>query len=388
MTNRNEGHNVVHAIIVDSLTGNDYSICLCRGLSEAGVDVELVTVEERSMPFPVAFPVHDWAPSKQQQKSRIRKSVDYLRYLIRLFLYVAKKSRGGRCVVHFQFFRRPRVESLCPIFFRLIGARLVFTAHNIVPHESAKIDWWLKGLVYRSVHEVIVHSDFIKKALLTAFPLPPSKVHVVPHGNFDHYLSDTDLPKPAARNRLGLNSEDNVVLFFGYIREYKGLDLLLEALPRAVARDTRLRLVIAGAPHTEALKARYMAMIEQSGVSDRILFHAHFIDSEQVSVYFNAADLVVLPYKNIYHSGIIHLAYSYGKPVVATNVGDFSETIVCGRSGVVLKENTAGDLSDALLDSFADANRLVRMGKYARELSVTKYSWHDIGAATRSIYAA
>ena len=377
----------MHVVVVDSLTGNDYSICLCRGLYEAGVDVALVTVEGREMPFPVAFPVYRWAPSKEGGGPKPAKLLRYLGYLTALFRYAARKSRlEGGSVVHFQFFRRPRVESLYLLLLRLSGARLVFTAHNIVPHESSRIDRWLNVLVYRTVHEIVVHSDITRRALLEQFPVPASKVHVVPHGNFDHYRSESDPDRDQARRRLGLQPDDHVCLFFGYIREYKGLDTLLEAFPAAAARDDRLRLVVAGAPHTEALRAEYTAMIQRSAYSERILFHDDFVDSEDVPVYFQAADLVVLPYKNIYHSGIIHLAYSFGKPVLATNVGDFSETIVQGRSGFVLDQNTAEALAAGLNACFQDEGELRRMGAYARELSATRYCWREIGASTGKIY--
>ena len=379
-------NNDVRVLVVDSLTGNDYSLCLCRGLEAAGAQVELVTVEGRKAPFPITFAMHRWAPSKDQEVSKAGKLINYLKYLSTLFFYTARASRKQPCVVHFQFFRRPRIESVYLLLLRLTRAKLIYTAHNILPHESRKIDWWLKGLVYRSVHDIIVHSSFIKRALLDAFPMRASKVHVIPHGNFDHYLSAEDPSKEEARKRLGLDKDAKVLLFFGYIREYKGLDELLEAFPSAASNDEKLRLVIAGSPHTDTLKKTYTSSIERSGVADRILFHAKFIDSKDVSTYFAASDLVMLPYKNIYHSGIIHLAYSYGRPVLATNVGDFSETIEAGRTGYVLKENTAKQLAQEIVASCSNMEDLEKMGDYARKLSRTKYSWQDIGKATLQVY--
>ncbi len=376
----------VSALVVDSLVGNDYSLLLCNGLQEAGVDIGLVTVEGREASIDVAYPMLRWAPAKEGGGSRLGKLKHYFGYLRKLYRHTKKSNKQQ--VLHFQFFRRERVESFYLWFLRKAGVPLVYTAHNILPHEAGRIDLFLKALVYRSAHAIVVHSQYVKTALLAAFPMPPEKVYVIPHGNFDHYLPAHPISKAEAREKLGLEPADHVMLFFGYIREYKGLDVLLDAFALAAAKDHRLKLVVAGAPHTKALEKQYQEMIAQAGFADRIIFHARFIDHDEVETYFTATDLVVLPYKHIYHSGIVHLAYSYGKPTLATNVGDFSETIEQGKSGVVTAENTPEALSEELHRLFKDTSKLDEMGRYARNLSVTKYSWLDIGRQTRAVYDA
>ncbi len=376
--------SAVKAVVVDSLVGNDYSLCLCAGLTEAGQEIGLVTVENRESPFAVDYPLMKWAPQKQGG-SKIGKLFQYFGYLWRLYRYAAKQKKYGH-VLHFQFFRRERVESFYVAFLKMMGIRIVYTAHNIVPHEGTSLDRWLKALVYRSAHAIIVHSNYIKKALLEAFPMPADKIHVIPHGNFDHYLPKEPLSKAAARSRLGLTAENKTLLFFGYIREYKGLDLLLDAFVIAAAIDPELRLVIAGAPHTDALERSSNELIERSGLADRVIFHAKFIPHEDIELYFVSSDLVVLPYKHIYHSGIIHLAYSYGRPSLATNVGDFSETIEQGKSGYILEENSPQALADMILKAVEDPQKLCEMGRYAKSLSSSKYSWTDIGRQTRRVY--
>ncbi len=376
----------INAVVVDSLVGNDYSLCLCAGIHDAGQEIQLVTVENRESPFAIDYPLLKWAPRKEGG-SKIGKLFQYIGYLWQLFRF-AKDNRNGRKLLHFQFFRRERMESVYIAFLKMMGVKLVYTAHNIVPHEAAKVDRWLKALVYRSVHAIIVHSNYVKHALLEAFPLPADKVHVIPHGNFDHYLPASLISRDEARERLGLINTDKVLLFFGYIREYKGLDLLLEAFVIAAKRDKDLKLVIAGAPHTDALERSSRALIEQSGLVDRVVFHARFIPHEDIERYFVACDLVVLPYKHIYHSGIVHLAYSYGRPSLATNVGDFSETIEQGETGFVLDVNTAGSLAKKIEEVFQEPERLAAMGQKAKELSSTRYSWTDIGKQTRSVYKA
>ena len=376
----------IRVLVVDALVGNDYSMCLGRGLVKNDVDVELVTVGERQAPFEISFPLRRWAPSKKSEGSKVKKVGGYVRYLIRLFRYLKRTSSKSQTVAHFQFFRRERVETFFLLLLRLAGVRLVYTAHNILPHESSRIDRFLKSIVYRSSHGIIVHSSFIKKALLESFRVNADKVHVVPHGNFDHYLPEKSISKQEARQELGLSEDDQVLLFFGYIRAYKGLDMLLEAFNIAAQKNNRLKLVIAGMPHTSDLERSTKTFIEQSPVKDRILFHAKFIPHEAIKHYFVSADLVALPYKHIYHSGIIHLAYSYGKAVLATNVGDFSETIVNEKSGYITPENTAESFAAYLLKLFGKAESLPEMGAFARNLSTSKYAWQDIGKKTVDVY--
>jgi glycosyltransferase involved in cell wall biosynthesis len=226
----------------------------------------------------------------------------------------------------------------------------------------------------------------MKNKLVRDFGVDREKIRVIPHGNFDHYISREPMSKAAARASLGLSEMDNVALFFGFIREYKGLDLLLDAFEHCARYSSPLKLVIAGAPQTTELENHYRRRINQISTDDSIVFHANFIPSEKVATYFVACDVVILPYKEIDHSGLVHLAFSFGRPLIATNVGDFSEVIEEGMSGYLLKENSAQCLSETIVEAFSNGPRLQDMGKYARKLSETKYSWLEIARKTRDLY--
>lgn len=370
-------------LMIDSLIGNDYTLCLCSGLYRTGVDVTLVSTEDRVLNMPVDYPVLRWAPCKVQTVGKIRKLGVYLRYLTRLFIHIRKSKIDA---VHFQFFRRERIESFYFALLRLMGTKLIYTAHNMLPHEKSLVDYFLKWIVYKSAHSIIVHSQFIKNKLISNFNINPDKVRVVPHGNFDHYLPEHEMPSASARESLGLSDDDDVLLFFGFIRAYKGVDLLLDAFDLASAKNPRLKLIIAGKPYSTEFDKRYKHRISQIAAKERILYHGHFIPSEMIPTYFAAANAVVLPYKQIDHSGIVHLGYSFGKPLIGTRVGDFVETIEEGKSGFLVEKNNPQQLAGTILLAFTDKNRLAEMGKYNRELSDTKYSWDDIGQKTILLY--
>jgi len=370
-------------IMVDSLVDNDYAICLCDALQQSGADVSLVVTENRRVPENVSFDLQFMAPSKAQGISKFNKLWKYFRYLHRLRKFA--KSTGA-AAIHFQFFRRERLDTFYFVLLRLLGYNLVHTAHNVLPHERSRIDFYLKYLVYLSARQIVVHSDYIRDKLLASFRVAPEKVHVIPHGNFDMYVPDNQLSKSDARSKINIPESATVALCFGHIREYKGIDTLIRAFELASQEEKDLHLVIAGSARTEQLKERYRKQIEAISASDRVLYVPDFIPNEAVADYFTAADIIALPYRAIDHSGIVHLAYSFGKPIVATRVGDFSEAIEEGKSGFLVDREDENALAEALRSVASSNGKLTEMGEYAQMLNKTKYSWQDIARKTRAIY--
>ena len=367
-------------IMIDSLVGNDYSTCLCESLQENGVEVHLIVPENRQFSKKEKFKILFLSPSKAKDKGKIKKIYGFIRYIFQLYHYI----KNSQCdIVHYQFFRR-RIEKLFFKFLKLRGVKLIITAHNVFPHRRSKLDNFWKSMVYKNTNAIIVHSNIIKDKLIQNFNIDQKKISIIPHGNFDLYLPATDITMEQARSSLSLSMSDNVLLFFGFIKPYKGLDLLLKAFEKSAEKDPNLKLVIAGSE--QEMKKSVKSEIENSQFKDRIIPFLSYIPNEEIVKYFNATDLVVLPYKNIDHSGIIHLAYSFGKAVIATNVGDFNEVIINNKSGKILKGKSFDELSETITEMFKDKNKLREMGKYAKLLSETKYSWADISHQTIQLY--
>jgi len=367
--------------MVDSLVGNDYSTCLCNSLYDLGVEVNLVVPANRTFDGNEKFKINYLSPSKVKDKNKFIKFIELAQYYIRLYKFIKLNNPD---IVHYQFFRR-NGEVLLYRLLKLKKINLVQTAHNVLPHENSKIDHLIKSIVYKNAKSIIVHSNFIKNKLLQAFPIDNDKVQIVPHGNFDIYLPEVEFDIVELRKTLEIKREDNVILFFGFIREYKGLDILLDAFELSASKDPGLKLLIAGSVQKK-LEQFYLDKIDQSEFKDRIIFHSGYIPKEKVAIYFSSADVVILPYKEIDHSGIIHLAYSFGKPVIATNVGDFSEVIQNNKSGLLLNGKNAKELAEKIIKAFDNKQNLVQMGKNARRLSETKYSWNFVAKETLKVY--
>jgi D-inositol-3-phosphate glycosyltransferase len=371
----------MNIIMVDASIGNDYTVLLCNSLVEKGNDVTLVAPENKNIEIPHNFKVLKWSPSKDKGSNKLSKGITYLRYFKKLFRLIRKTENPS---VHYQFFRR-RDEILFSIFLRLTGTKLFYTAHNVLPHEHKKIDYQLQKMVYNVSEGIIAHSDFIKRKIITDFNISPHKIAVIPHGNFDIYLPEKPVSRSEAREQLNIKKNEKVILFFGGIREYKGLDILLDAF-KLIKDEDNYKLIIAGAPQTKALAELYQKKISSITTNGRISSKFDFIPADDVASYFISSDVLILPYKNIYHSGVVHLAYSFGKPIIATRVGDFDESIEHGKSGLLLDENTADDLAQKIREYFNPKNNIEQMGRYAKELSDSKYSWENVAEMTNNLY--
>jgi D-inositol-3-phosphate glycosyltransferase len=369
-------------VMIDSLISNDYTFWLCRGLAREGVDVTLITTENRQ-DMREKFTVLPVSPAKGDGGNWIIKLVKYIRYLYWLFFYV-KHSQAD--IIHYQFFRRERIECLYFPLLRLIHKRVFFTAHNILPHEHNFIDYYLRSLVYKYASNIIVHTTGSKERLLQMFNVNPDKVDIVPAVKPTSGVRNSSVTRTTAREWLHLSPADKVLLFFGFIREYKGLDLLLAAFDIARANVEGLKLIIAGKPQTPELLERYQTQIRQMKYGASVLFKAEFIPNEAVDYYFRAADALAVPYKRIDLSGVLQEAFTYSLPVLATNVGNFKELIQPGINGYITENNTPQEFAHIIQQAFQDMSILAQMGKAAFAIDQNYPSWEKIGMLTSEVY--
>jgi glycosyltransferase involved in cell wall biosynthesis len=274
-----------------------------------------------------------------------------------------------------------------------LGKRIVFTAHNVNAGKRDAKDSLVNRISlkvqYRLSDHIFVHTDKMKSELIARFAVGAGKVSVIPFG-INKTIRDTGLSSEAARERLGIGAPDKVLLFFGQIAPYKGLHYLIAAFDELVREEGNYRLIIAGKPKwsgtywTEVKRA-----IMESGCGDRIVERIEFIPDEETETYFKAADVLILPYTDIFQSGVLFLGYNFGLPAIATDVGSLKEEIVEGETGFVCRPKDASDLSATIrryFESplFCDLDRhrpLIR--KYANE----RYSWSTVAARTRKVYS-
>ena len=244
--------------------------------------------------------------------------------------------------------------------------KAIAIADNIIPHESRLFDTSLTRRFIDSIDAFIVMSRSVADDIKT-FTNKKRSLYI-PHPIYDNYGAQAD--KTVSKQELKLDEETNYVLFFGFIREYKGLDLLLRAFAHKKLRSRNVKLLIAGEYYSN--EAYYQQIIKQLRLQDKVVLHTEFIPHEKVKYYFGAADIVAQPYKTATQSGISQLAYHFEKPMLVTNVGGLPEIVEHGKVGYVTAPNEI-EITEALAD-FYETEREAEMIKGVQENKL-KFSW-------------
>ena len=291
-------------------------------------------------------------------------------------------------VVHVQWPVNRSLDAQFLRWLRRLGIPTVYTAHDVEPHSSPEEDRAGLQRLYDAATGIVVHGESNKRELLSIFGVDPSKISVIPHGSFDLLCGPEPLDKAAARRKLGLPPEKKVILFFGLIKRYKGLEYLVEAFRdvRRSDRDAFLLIVgevFAGDPDGHRY---YTRLIDELREEEDVLCVARYVPLEAVGDYLAAADVVALPYTRTYQSGVLLAAYAAGRPVVVTDTGALSETVEEGKSGVVVAPGDAKSLAKGLRDLLADPKRMEEMGEHARYLARTVFAWDTVAERTMELY--
>jgi len=254
--------------------------------------------------------------------------------------------------------------------------KVLYICDNVIPHEHRPGDRFLPRFALKRGDAFVVQSDQVERDLLSL--LPRARCRKVPHPVYE--IFGETIPKAEARTRLGIPVDKPVILFFGYIRPYKGLMTLLDALPH-VAASLDLTTLIVGEFYEDP--APYRDRIAALGLGGRLKLAAEYVPNEEVSMYFSAADLLVLPYRSATQSGIIQIAYNFDRPVIATNVGGLPEVVIHGRTGLIVPPDDPVALARAV-EEFFRSGKMDEFTKNVRE-EKKKYSWDRLVEAIEDL---
>ncbi len=306
------------------------------------------------------------------ERTKLRYRRRDLRGLLEVVRLHRRMKKWGAEVLHVQATSDWRIVLLAV----LNRHRLVVTIHDIEnhpgeTHKSRGLLGFLYRRLFRSAKKLVVHGEALRKQLQVVSPelTRRSRVTAIPHGVFSLYRTWDD---PAVQE------EPYTVLFFGRIAPYKGLEDLIAAQPRVTAAVPEALFVIAGSGRFEP----YRQLIREPGVFE---IHNRFIPNSEVPRLFRRAAIVVLPYVEASQSGVIPIAYDYGKPVVATRVGSLPE-VVEEQSGILVDPGRPEQLAEAIISLLKDPERRRLLGEGARLIGQTRLSWKNIAAQTARMY--
>ncbi len=358
-----------------------YDHALCSALARAGAEVTLVTSRFAYGPVP---PAEGYARRELFYRAALGPPGSRLRAAAKLVEHVPDMLRYRRLahkadVVHFQWLpvqhldvhllpgsHRPEVVSRPP---GTAPSALVLTAHDILPREPRRGQLAAQRRCYERFDAIVVHSERGRARLIGELGVDPARVHVIPHGAL--------MPLTAGvPQQLPFQADRPVVLFFGLLRPYKGLDLLLDAW-RGV-NDSELWIV--GMPKFDISSLRRAA-------PPNVRFVTGFVSDAEMAAFFTRANLVVLPYREADQSGVAFTALGSGTPLLLSDVGGFPELAATGAARTFPTGNVVA-LREALQELLADPDALSAMAERARAAAAGPYSWKAVAHRTLDLYAA
>lgn len=258
---------------------------------------------------------------------------------------------------------------------RFSSIPVVATVHDVTRHMGERGRLSIPSTIYRWqwqwADQVIVHSSDAKSVLQLEFGLQPDQVHMIPIGAYEYYRSfdhDVECEDPTT------------LLFFGRIWGYKGLQVLIDAEPLISKHISDLRIIIAG--EGEPFGKYERSMIN----SQHFEVHNYRISDDRVAGLFRQASVIILPYLEASQSGVVSIAYAFGKPVIATRVGGLPDVVQDGLTGYLVPPNDPGALAEAAITLLEDADLRRQMGQAARRIADTDLSWEQIAHKTMNVY--
>lgn len=355
-----------------------YDHALAAALAREGADVELVTSRfaygavPRGRGYAVTESFYRIAPGAAGSRLRMAaKLAQHVPDMLRLRRHV-RRTRPD--VVHFQWL------TVQPLDVHLLPrtAPLVLTAHDVLPREPRPGQLDAQRRLYERVDAVVVHSEHGAGRLRGELGIDPAKIHVIPHGALDHLVPEGEAgaapPRPLPPELAAVPRETPVVLCFGLLRPYKGIDVLLEAW-RGID-DAELWIV--GLPKMDLAPLRAAA-------PPSVRFVSRFVADDEIPAFFERADLVALPYREIDQSGVLFTALAFGKPLLLSAVGGFPEVAATGAAELV-PPGDAPALHNALAALLADPAARDRLAAAARAAADGPYSWDGIARRTLALY--
>ena len=395
-----DGHlrRVSTGLRVGLLTGADdlpYALGLTLALAERGVHVEFIGSDRVCSAELLANPMVTFLNLRGDQSENaasMHKAIRVLRYYLRLIKYaIVAKPRVFHILWNnkFELFDRTALMLL----YRLMGRRVMLTAHNVNVAVRDGRDTGLNRLSlrvqYMLASHIFVHTERMRGDLASDFGVPNRKTTVIPFGVYNN-TPTTSMTDQEAKRRLAIPPGSRVLLAFGQIAPYKGLEILVAALPGLVQQDPSMHLVIAG--KVKRGSEPYWRDIERQLADPALLGHVtthiEHIPDENIEIYFKAADLLVMPYTHIFQSGVLFLGYSFGLPVVATDVGSLKDDIVEGKTGMVCEPHNPADLARAIRQYF-DGAMYARLRSLRPEIQAhvnDGHAWSKVAGITESAY--
>jgi len=373
-----------------------YDVNLCESLIAQGWNVEWLTSQYYFEPIavpsgvPVRYPFLR-GPSGLMRRVPfigrmpiVRRSLKALSYPFDLLWLDRELGTRAAGVLHVQWALLPVLDGYFWRRWQAKGWKIVYTAHDASGSDDTTPRLLKAGSrrLFRLANAVVTHSESELTHVMRAGG-PTSRVTRVPQGGPGMFQTDL-VEKTAARRTLGCDASRPTVLFFGLLKAYKGLRMLLSSLATVRESIPNVLLMIVGAPLVSDRDCR--RTIDRLGLAEHVYWERSYVPSSRVNLYFAAADVVALPYRAASSSAVLLTAYALARPVVATTVGGLPEVIKHGRTGMLVPRDSPAAFAEALVNLLSNLELAMSMGERAREYALAHHGWPMIGRQTSDIY--
>ncbi len=276
--------------------------------------------------------------------------------------------------------------SLCLYAKTFHRKKFVFTLHDVLPFEENKKLIKLLKVFYNLGDYFTVGNEEEKKKLIKYFQISEAKISIIPHGIYNLFNKKV-YTQNFARSYLGIPQDKKVLLFFGWLRPYKGFEYLVQAVKIMLKKDPNFIIYVAsGLKYTpKSLLEKYFHLMKRYGVQDQFVLNLNYLDSLEVEAVFQASDAVILPYTHVSQSGVEQMAFGFKKPVVVTDVFP-DKTWINKKAGLIAKTADATDIADKLLELISDPQRMIEYGEFGYQYSMENFNWELIAGKYAAVY--
>lgn len=349
-----------------------YTFPLANGLEKQGVEVCLAIDQKLENENCACRKIHLF----NTDEKKIGKLSKFFNY-INSYLAIMKLIKKGKFdILHTEWYSFSPIDYL---FIKLIkkrfAIRYVATVHDILPFNQKFYDMYFHKKLYFLADSIILQAPSNIDRFKKSFPNLKEKVAMIPHGHMLDYIEKCS--KNEARDKLKLPKDKMIFLFFGQIKKVKGVDILLRAFAKIKNQHHDLFLVIAGSVW-KADFAECNEIIRKNEFRNSLRTDIRYIPDDEVKYYYSAADVCVLPYTDVYQSGVIQLAYGYSKPVVATNLPAFTQFVTEGKTGFIAEPGNVDSLAKALMRAVEYKETLSEIGANGNSLVRDKLDWNNL----------
>ncbi len=286
-------------------------------------------------------------------------------------------------LLHVQWWSLP----LFPVFlticslFKLRKKPVVFTVHNVLPHDKSLLYTKLSHLLFQFGNHFIVHTAIGREQMISHYKISADRISIIPHGGLDFHINN-HADRRKLREEMNISEQDKVILLFGAVRPYKGIDIAIQSLAEVIKRIPEARLLIAGKLWEEW--EPYDKLIKQLNLKDHVILHLEYIPSNQVHKFFEVSDLTIFPYRHFdSQSGVGATAVSFQKPMIVSNVGGLPELVEDDQ--FIVEPDDAAALAEKISLCLNDSAILKKMAQQTRTVS-QQLSWFDIAEKTAMVY--